>query len=70
MYLLATKRVQELHEFDASYYNLDLLSVCLSGISSAVYGPIGTKLGMTAEKAIFMSVCAGESQLGTPLAVR
>ena len=30
----------------ASYYNLDLLSVCLSRISSAVYRPIFTKLGM------------------------
>ncbi len=52
------------------------LSVCLSGISSAVYGPIQahrskcTLLGIViAEKATFMSVCAVESQLGTPLAV-
>ncbi len=30
---------------DESYYNLDLLSVCLFHISSDVYGPIGTKLG-------------------------
>ncbi len=28
-----------------SYYNLDLPSVCLFHISTAVYGPIGTKLG-------------------------
>ena len=32
-----------------SYYNLDLPSVCLSGNSSAVYRPIGTKLGRKVE---------------------
>ncbi len=28
-----------------SYYNLDLMSICLLLISSAIYRPIGTKLG-------------------------
>ncbi len=32
-----------------SYYNLNLLSVCLFRIGSAVYGPILTKLGRKVE---------------------
>ena len=31
--------------FQTSYYNLDLMSACLSAFSSVVCGPIGTKLG-------------------------
>ena len=38
---------------DASYYNLDLPSVCLFHISSAVYRPIGTKLGRNIADALF-----------------
>ena len=52
------------------------MSVCLFVlISSAVYEPIGTKLGkctllslfMVAENATFLSVCAGESLAGNPI---